>query len=406
MQRKKDINSIIIMAVLVRVITLMVIAILGFRLPALGFIDNSHLYDDYRYEQGAFLYEQQAKTLFDAEAFTAAYDSLEDWTGHNLSNPLDSTPLWYWICCILVYVTKTRWSIRVLNIVLFAAAIKVIWKIANEIYGEDAADLAAKLMSFMPYFVIFSCFSYKDVLVMLCTFSLFWKAISLKKGEFGLLDFGIAILDSAVMLFMRSGLIIVLLGLLLIYLFLNEIKLKMKRIVVLFLPICVVAGTLGIYKFSNVLIYKFVVYNVSYQSESLGMGKFLKISGISEMWKLPITYFVSVLQPIQIFSKIDSWYAVICNVNIVMIPIALGSLLYVFIGKKKDKAFFFVTVIYYLITAVSSILIFRQIFSLLPIPVMYYASLWKSNCTSRNTKGIVLLCSALVGGMLMMLFLL
>ena len=60
MQREEHINSILIMAVLVRVIMLILIAILGFKLPALGFIDNSHLYDDYRYEQGAFLYEQQA----------------------------------------------------------------------------------------------------------------------------------------------------------------------------------------------------------------------------------------------------------------------------------------------------------------------------------------------------------
>lgn len=394
------------MAVLVRVIMLILIAILGFKLPALGFIDNSHLYDDYRYEQGAFLYEQQARELFDVEAFTASYDSLEDWTGHNLSNPLDSTPLWYWICCILVYVTKTRWSIRILNIILFAASIKVIWKIANEIYGEDAAFMTAKLMAFMPYFVIFSCFSYKDVLVMLCTFSLFWKAVCLKNGNYKPSDLGIIALDSMIMLFMRSGLIVVLLGLLLMYLLLDEIKLKMKRIVVLFLPICAIVGILGLYKFSDVLIYKFMAYNSVKASENLGMGRLLKISSISQIWKLPITYFISILQPIQMFSEINSWYAVICNINIIMVPIAIGSLIYIIIGEKEDKIFFFTSIIYYLITAVSSILIFRQIFSLLPIPVMYFASLWKSRYTSMNTKGIILLGSVLAGGMLVALFLL
>lgn len=392
MKRKKminvgDINQILLSAFIVRVIALMIIVTFGDNLPSMGFIDNSELYDDYRYEQGAFLYSRQAKSLIDVETFTSVYDSLDDWTGHNLAKPFESTPLWYWLCCIMVYLSKTRWSIRIFNISFFVFSIKVIWKIAKEIYGEETAFLSARLMAYLPYFVIFSCFSYKDILVLFCTFSLFWQAIAIKKGFFSSKDVIKVLLCVLSMLLMRSGLIIVLLGLLIIYIYIEKIERKVNKRKILLFPILAVCGVYGLYRFGDTIMYKFSAYNSGEAFSELGLGRFVKISSIAHVWKLPLTYFFSVLQPIGLFCKLNSWYGIVSNLNFLMTPIAVGSGLYILKRKKEDKSFFWISLSYYLITAVSSILIFRQLFSLLPIPVLYFSSIYKTS-TIKTKRAI------------------
>ena len=163
---------VLISAFCIRVLTLIAIICLGDYVPSLGFIGNTELYDDYRYEEGAVIYAEIAQSLFDVSAFTYAYDELGDWTGHNLDNPFISTPLWYWICCVIVYLTDCRWIIRILNITLSIFTIKILYDICTLIFNKRAAVLSAKIISYFPYFVVFSCFSYKDSLIMFATFGL------------------------------------------------------------------------------------------------------------------------------------------------------------------------------------------------------------------------------------------
>ena len=137
-----------------------------------GFIGSSTYYDDYRYELGAENYAVNAKSLIDVSAFVQVYAEVGDWVGYKLATPFDSTPLWYWVACIVIYIFKTKWVLRILNVVISSVAILYVYRFANMVYGEITAFKVCRLLAFLPYPVIFSCFSYKDQLVMLIFFYL------------------------------------------------------------------------------------------------------------------------------------------------------------------------------------------------------------------------------------------
>ena len=130
-------------------------------------------------------------------------------------------------------------------------------------------------------------------------------------------------------------------------------------ITLLFLIIC----------FSDILIFKFNAYlnaNIS-SKEANNTISLVTITGIKDLYKLPLTYMFSIIIPIQIGSFSNSWLSVVSNINFIMIPIAVGSLLYIFTKKKRDKIVFYSLLGYYLITIIMSTGIFRHYYSLLPI---------------------------------------
>ena len=389
---------------------LVVIMLLGNKLPSLGFIDNSPLYDDYRYEQGGVLYEQQAEKLIDVDAFTQIFDSMDDRTGHNLEHPLSSTPLWYWTVCILIYLTRIRWSIRLLNIIISVLAIKYVYKTVFIVYGERTAQMSAMLLAYLPYPVIFSCFSYKDCFVSLCTFYILYNAVKIKYiHKITSQEIFLLIICIISLFLTRSGLSVVLLSMVALYYYFDKIRdcfIKKKinyKTLILFICVCAVVVII-LCLFMDVIIYKFKAYNVKdiEYAEALGLGAYIKIYGINEIWKLPMTYLVAVMQPINFGEKITSWCSLVSSLNFVMSIVAVGSVLYIFKRNKKDTYFFVITFIYYLISAISSILVFRQLYSLLPIPIIYFAEYYV-NC-HRDNKKVLMWGSVLLSLVLLVCF--
>ena len=57
-----------LIALFVRIFMLILIVVLAKRLPAYGFIANTPEYDDFRYEQGAVMYAERAKSIIDVGA--------------------------------------------------------------------------------------------------------------------------------------------------------------------------------------------------------------------------------------------------------------------------------------------------------------------------------------------------
>lgn len=408
--RLTKIKKTLVFAFGIRIFMLTVIILLGNKLPSLGFIDNSPLYDDYRYEQGGVLYAEKAKKLIDVDTFTQIFDSMDDWTGHNLMNPLSSTPLWYWIVCILIYITKIRWSVRLLNIFISVITIHYVYKTSYLVYGEKAAELSASLIAFLPYPILFSCFSYKDCFVSLCTFYIFYIIVKMKYIHKITTKETIFLFFSVISMFLtRSGLSVVLLSMVVLYYYFDKIRdcfiRKKINYKTLILFICVfMIVIIMLYLFMDVLVYKFMAYNVkdTEYAEALGLGSLIKIYGITEIWKLPMTYLVAVMQPIKFGEKITSWCSLVGSLNLLMSIVAVGSALYIFKRNKKDVYFFIVTFVYYLISVISSILIFRQLYSLLPIPIMYFAEYYTSCC--RDNKRVLMWGSILLSTGLLVCF--
>ena len=129
-ENKGTIKRIFILALICRLLIILIVAII----PGMGsgFMGDEITFDDYRYESGAEYYADNAKRLFDVDTFADAYSQFNDWTGINFKeNPLSTTALWYWICCITFYIAKTKWAIRILNAIFASFAIVWVYKFAN-----------------------------------------------------------------------------------------------------------------------------------------------------------------------------------------------------------------------------------------------------------------------------------
>lgn len=366
-------KKIFFITILVRLCVLILVMLLSTYMEK-GFFASDSSVDDWRYEEGGYYYSQYADSLVDTKVFTEAYARLDDNTGYNLGTPFSSTPLWYWIVCTVMYITKTYWAVRILNIIIAGLSSVIIYKFTRWNYGEKVARLTSKLFVLLPYPIIFSNFSYKDHMVLLFTFYLLNTSLIYrytKKIKIGTL------LSSSIIFILlmltRSGLSILLLILCFIFMFIKDLSLKrffnikilLVMITLLFLIIC----------FSDILIFKFNAYlnaNIS-SKEANNTISLVTITGIKDLYKLPLTYMFSIIIPIQIGSFSNSWLSVVSNINFIMIPIAVGSLLYIFTKKKRDKIVFYSLLGYYLITIIMSTGIFRHYYSLLPITFIPFA---------------------------------
>lgn len=399
-------NKTIIGGLLVRIIILIVIACFAKSISAYGFLGNTPAYDDFRYEQGAYLYSQQADKIIDVGTFTRIFDSFGDWTGHHLMRPLTEGYLWYWIVCILVYITKWRWSIRLLNILFSVATINCIYNIAYYCFSEQSANIAAKLWAYLPYTVIFSCFSYKDNLVAYFIFYLFFKFVQAKNGNgFEKKDLFKIVLISVIFSLTRSGVSEIILFLCLLYFFWDEIKGRMQFKYFILFIVFIFAVVIAAVALSEYLSFKFGVYIFDYSyDEGIGMGAYIKINGLKDIWKLPLSYLYAIMQPIGTSIKINTWGGLISRLNVIMSPIAIYSVMGIFFVKKEEKVMPFLLLCCYLMSVITSALIFRQLFCFLPIPLLF-ASHYIANADRKNFSVVTIVAAAYMIAVFLLIFL-
>mgnify|MGYP000858485095 CR=1 FL=1 len=366
-------KKIFLTTILVRLFFLILVVLLSTYMEK-GFIASHRDVDDWRYEEGGFYYSQNATSLIDSNTFTEAYGRMNDNTGYNLHRPFYSTPLWYWVVCIIMYMTKTYWTVRILNIIIAGISSVVIYNFTKKTYGEKVARLTSKLFALLPYPVLFSLFSYKDHLVLLFTFYLLDVSISLKyTRKIKLKTVLISIFAILGMMLTRSGLSVILLVLCFSIVFIKDISLKgIFNIKILFF---LIIGLVLISIFYQDIIYKFNAYSsINLDTkEANNTISLVLITNIKDLYKLPLIYMFSIITPIGIGSFDNSWFSVVSNINFIMIPIAIGSLLYIFTKKKRDKIVFYSLLGYYLITIIMSTGIFRHYYSLLPITFITFA---------------------------------
>ena len=349
-----------------------------------GFIGSSTYYDDYRYELGAENYASNAKTLVDVPAFVQAYAEVGDWVGYKLATPFDSTPLWYWVACIVIYIFKTKWALRILNVVISSVAILYVYRFAYMVYGEITACKTCHLLAFLPYPVIFSCFSYKDQLVMLIIFYLLSKATQYRyTSKLKLKEIIAMAILTLVLMLTRSGLSIILILICVIialihdFTFLKHISKKALFII----PIAIVFLVVLFARYGDSIIYKLTYYLNRHEETLTGSTvSFLTINGVFDLYKFPLTYVFSGIMPIDMFSGLGSWYAVVSNLNLMMCPISVGATIYI-VRKKPDNIVFWSCFGLYAISIVTSINIFRHYYSLLPFTLIVF-----SEFSSKGSK--------------------
>lgn len=361
-----------------------------------GFVEGSTYYDDYRYEQGAIVYSETASSVIDVKAFTSAYVSVGDWVGyHFVENPLNASPLWYWIVCILVYIFKTKWAIRIFNIIVSSAAIVSVGEFTSLLCDAKVTNMVTSLLTFLPYPAIFSCFAYKDQLVMLCTFYLLCTSLKYRYfGEMTKKRIAVIIVSSVALLFTRGGFTAILLTLCAVLAFVKDFHFKMVKRQVFLFALVAIAVIVVLLRSYGTVVYKLQYYLTRHEETLRGTSiDFITINGIRDIYKFPFTYTFSMIMPIGLFRKITSWYSIVANCNAIMTPMAVGSVLYIFKRDKLDKIVYWGCLALYLISIVTSINIFRHYYSLMPFTLIFFSDYWvKSN---RNEKGVVIILAML-----------
>ncbi len=355
-----------IIAFTVRLLVLLIVVMFAENL-SFGFYGTDFFdLDDCRYLAGAESYLNNASSIVDVDCFTRSFEQYGDRTGYILSDP-SSTPLWYWIVCIVSYLTRTTLTVRLLNVIFATSSIYYFYSFVNLLYGEKIALLSAKLLAFLPYPVLFCCFAYKDSFLMYCSFFILFGAMSFQKNEkISKIRLIIMIVLAIAMLNTRSGLS----ALFLVVAFLIAFKKYVTKInvrnIIITLVLLAIAG-LVIYKSSSTLIFKLNYYFERSNRTVTGPIRHIMITKITDIYKLPFCYILSVIEPIGLPKSITCWSDLVDLTFPVMVPISLGSFLYMFKRNKKNGYTFWLCMLVYLVTITASLTNIRHYYSMLPI---------------------------------------
>ena len=295
-----------------------------------------------------------------------------------VGNVFAATPLWYWIVCAVYYIFHSVVVIRLLNICFSVMAVSILYRLVGMLYKEESAITAAKLLAFLPYPIIFSCFAYKDTLVMLLTMYLLLLVIDYRLTKcLGIKRFVKIVFTALALMLLRGGLSAILIVLcLVIGIFTGE---KMETGKLIKRGILIVAATVvAVYIISRSMDsigLRVQSYITGRDVSGLGGISLVTITSIRDLYKLPFTYLFAVVMPIGFGGTLTSWFGIVSLLNICMAPIAIGSAVDIFIHKRDEWMILGCLLFYYIISIVASTGIFRHYYSLLFIPIMLLAHL-------------------------------
>lgn len=364
-------NAIYISAILVRVLVLILIFIFAEKISTLffganTFTDYSLAHDDFKYITAAQLYDQNATSLIDINA----YINSTAMVGHGAESTSEN--LWFFMCCIFQKIFHTDVAIRIFLIACSIFSIKVIKDICLLLYNKKTAKMAMLLFALLPYPVIFSCFVFKDQFIMLLVLILIYNlAVFYKKGKLGIKNILAFAICGVLLHFVRNG-FIVLFGLIfeffvLYHLFKSKRKKKFWIIFVLMILVDVAAFALAF----NTIIVKLESYLDVRATEEQSFITALSMNSVFDIYKFPFAFPFALLQPIRFYTAIDSWSSIVSLLNITMIPIAVANFLYIFDFKKKNMSFYIMMLALFFAILVMSIGIFRHYYCLLPIAIIF-----------------------------------
>ena len=400
MVRIGRVQKIIIAALIIRVFALFVVFTITPDWSS-GLISDSIKQDDVRYEMGAIRYAETAQSIFDYDAFSSAYSLYGDYVG-TVENIFLATPLWYWIVCIAYYLTKSIVAIRLCNIVFSVISILFLYKLVRIYYKESVAITASKLLAFLPYPIIFSCFSYKDNLVMMLTIYLLYRVLNYRVTKEISIKIIVKIALAALALFLiRGGLSTILIVFCFMIAFWTKEKIKGKKKAIQYVGLMLITTGIAIFIILNsmeIINDKMYAYLMGRDVLSQEGIAFVTISNITELYKLPLTFLFAIVMPIGFSGALTSWSDIISILNICMAPIAVGAAIDIFLHKKNEWMFLGCCLAYYSISIIASIGIFRHYFSLLFIPIILFSHFkWYGE---GNVKSLWRIGSMLYGSVL------
>lgn len=346
------------------------IAVWGFLLRVILLIivinsdDPFIIIDDRKYEYIASTYLLYANSIWDSHAVNM--------TGGNSFLQV----FWPYVVCVSAKILGTQYSGRILNVILSVLCIIWTYKITTLITdNEERGLLAAKLMAFLPYPLIFSAFNIKDFYIMfgvLYTFTLF---VTWQKGfDVSKKNVIIATLLLIGVFFARGG-VVEFVGLVFCF-FILERFYKKKQYSRIFCAI--VIAIVSAYLLKDYIYEAFDEKLEDYGDTALKANglRLIQMHGISDIYKLPFQYVFGIIQPftqnyLSILDKF-TWSEFMSLMNVSLYPIAFGCLFYMFMDKHNFIFWASTTLLFIVITSMV-LAIFRHYFFLFPIHAITFA---------------------------------
>ena len=325
-------------------------------------IDPYFVVDDWKYETLAKTFAKYSKGPLDFDYFDYLTIGFAE-------------QFWPWVMCFSTKLFNYAYIGRIINIFISTFTIWVIYKLTFEISENiKTALLAARLFAFMPLPVLTCCFPIKDIFLTFTVMYAFYIFVCLQKGN------------------KVSPFRLVLCGALLICTFFT--RGAIVELLMIFLAVYFAQKLIGEQKYIQLVAFSFVVLVLilvfkdrvaaSFQTKvddyggyaELGNGiRYIKVTGLKDIYKLPLAYGFATLQPITL-DYIDgakvSWSSVVAVSNITMYPIAMGNFVYMF-EKKKNLFFWLSSFIMYSAVIILSLGIYRHYLFLLPVQMINFS---------------------------------
>lgn len=379
----KKLKKVIWRAFVIRIIVLSVTVLFSDSLST-GYFSNSATNDDLKYIAVAESYVSSARNAIDLPTFYSATNSY----GH-LAQCSDQN-FWFWFCCIISYITGTTFSIRVVNVLLAVLSVKIIYEYATENYGSKVGLSAAKLIAYMPYPVLFSCFAFKDQMLMVVTFySLLIFSFIIHRRKINLIKWVALIIALVSLWFSRGGFaqgFIVIIAC--AYLFRTKWNPVIKYALVLIIGL-LMTSIIGYDK----ILYYVRFYTTSRTTSEASSFSFLAINGLGDLIKLPLLMVFNIFLPLNFSFSFQSWSNFADILNCAVIPTIVGNVLYFVNYKQKKEIMYWVTMCLYIGGTIISFGIYRHLYFLLPIHYINFAN-FKYRNTSKEGKQLLIIGSA------------
>ena len=347
------------------------------------------LSDDISYENLARYYLYNAKGVFDFDLF----DRIT--RGYMQS-------FWPLVECISAKLFNNMYAGRIINIILSTSSVYVIYKLTFEISNNGKTALtAAKLFAFLPISVLTCCFPIKDIYITFGVMYAFYIFVRIQKGTMPSVK---QIIFCSVLLvgvyFSRGAVVEMLLIFLFVYYMQKLIREGKYTYAILWFVFAIILFVIFYEQILGAFQTKIDDYS-GYAETGDGIN-IVKVTGLSNIYKLPLAYAWATLQPVKLslVSLSDNiWFSLIGYLNISIYPIAVGNFIYIFY-KKHNTFFWLSSFIMYSAVIILSLGIFRHYLFLLPIEMINF-----SLFLERKPRENGLLCMICAFGMFLVIFL-
>jgi len=375
---------------IVRIIALIMTLMFSENLTT-GYLRSNYDSDDLRYQDGAIIYRDIASSIIDVPAFANAFAATGDNQGYS-----NNIALWYWLMCIMMYIFKYPLIVKLINVGFGVLCIFLIYKLCKLVYPNNLriAVIATNLYAYFPYPVFFCCFLYKDqflTLILLSILYLVYKYNTILK-PLRLVKLGL-LLTAFTMV--RSGLLPVLV-IIIGYIEVTKNKDRHNSIssfkTLLIVSLTVIISYILYTLYYDIIALKYEAY-VSSRDTTNPDGNtigFFTMNGLSDIWKTPLAYAFTIVQPLYIGGEIKNWSSLVGIFNFCSIPIVIVNVYY-FFQEKGNKVFWFSMMIIFVIMLVVSMGVTRHFYYLLPYVFIFYADAitsCKGNLRLINKIGI------------------